>query len=398
MLFEKKNNFCFIDVGSYKTICLICNISEDSISYLSSSIVKTRGIKNGRIYDAREVKSSILAAVYEAEKSGSVNVDEVVASVSSNECQSKRVVVRDYLFGRQVTAEDTRRLVNKSLSEIDSSKFEVIHCFPKRFCLDDLTIVKNPENLFADSVEAEICMFYSNISYLVNLATILAGCHLKPLDFVLDIYAASITVLPESANKSLVIDIGGDLTKYAYFEDGVLNKCGYIPLGGNQVTKDIASFFSTSYEEAERLKTVHGDLLSFSDDKLVSIKQFSDLTNLEPNSIKRSDLNQVIASRLEELVEILHKKTQGIAYSRVYLTGGGTKLPGISGIFEKMIRKPVEIGNIKFKIGNPNIEKDLGYATVVGLAKCFFISRRQTKLTVSTSPFVKIFNWLKTNF
>ncbi|MEQ9115252.1 MAG: cell division protein FtsA [Rickettsiales bacterium] len=398
MLFEKKNNFCFVDVGSYKTVCLICRINGTRAHYLSSGIVKTRGIKRGKINDAGELKASILAAVFEAEQAASVNVDEVVISISSTECFEKKAIVRDYLFGKQVSKGDIKKLVNKSLSELDSSKHEVIHNFSNRFCLDDITVVKNPENLFADSIEAEVYMVYSNISHLVNVATILAGCHLKPLEFVLDVYASSLAVLPDGANKSLVIDIGGDSTKYGFFDDGALSNSGTILIGGSNITKDIAAFFSTSFEEAERLKTVYGDLLSLSDNKLVPIKQALNPKEGASNSIKGYDLNQVILARLEELAEIVQKKVSHLKFSTIYLTGGGAKIPGTAKLFENVVKKRVEVCDSKFSVGNSKVEKDPTYFTAIGLVKCFLFDRAASGVSLATNPLLKILNWLKANF
>lgn len=398
MLFQKKNNFCFLDIGSYKTSCLICNISKDKITPLSFSFVKTKGIKYGKIYDASELKTSILSSVYEAEQNTITNIDNVIISLPSVECFQKQVVVKDVLFGKQVLKEDIKKLINKSLTEIDSSKNEIIHFFPLRYCLDEVTVVKNPENLFADSIEAEVSLIYTSLAYLINLATILAECHLKPEDFILNSYASALAV-DSNLNQVLIIDLGGDTTTFSYFEEKALVKMGYVKLGGNNITRDIANYFAINMEEAERLKTVYGDLLNRNDETLIAIKQFSTSIENEPNSIKRAMLNNIISARVEEIIEYIFTKTKLFRYKKIILTGGGAKLAGIASYFEDYFNKPTEIKSSIYSVGIKEIEDDPSFSSLIGLVN--FFSKRditQGKNTISKNPLYKILNWLKNNF
>ncbi len=51
-----------------------------------------------------------------------------------------------------------------------------------------------------------------------------------------------------------MIDIGGGSTTVAVFEQGHLKETAVIPLGGENITKDVSIGLRTSTEEAERVK------------------------------------------------------------------------------------------------------------------------------------------------
>lgn len=400
MFFQKKNYFCFLDIGSTKTACLICNIVNNKILPVSWSFVGTRGMRAGKIYDARELRSSILAAIYEAEQKISVHVDNVVVNLPNIECIQKTVVVSDYLSGKQVLKEDIKKLISQSQIQIDSSKNEVIHHFPVRFCLDDVTVVKNPEGLFADRIEAEINLVYTSLSYLVNVATILAGCHLKPEDFILNSYASALAVCREEEfNKLIVIDFGGDSISIVHFLDQTMNEISSVRIGSNNITKDIAAYFSISFQEAERIKTVYGDLLSNDESSLIHIKQFSSNITDEPNSIKKAMLNMIIRARIEEITELVSVRIAKLDFKNIIITGGGSKLNGLAEIFSSYFKCPVECRDVITKIGVEELERDPSFATLLGMATYVTKNKNMSaKSSVAINPIYKILNWLKENF
>ncbi|GIS15971.1 MAG: hypothetical protein CM15mP117_14030 [Alphaproteobacteria bacterium] len=57
---------------------------------------------------------------------------------------------------------------------------------------------------------------------------------------------------------ALVLDIGGGTSSVALFMEGNVIYTHTIPIGGIQITKDIATVLSISAEEAERLKVFEG--------------------------------------------------------------------------------------------------------------------------------------------
>ena len=105
----------------------------------------------------------------------------------------------------------------------------------------------------------------------------------------------------------MILDVGADNTDIGVFEADAFKYTNTIPLGGNNITHDIAIVLNISEEEAEKLKRQYG----------LALKSFIDNDNeimlntcKEENKnkvIKSSDLIEIMEARIEEIFSIINK-------------------------------------------------------------------------------------------
>jgi len=97
-----------------------------------------------------------------------------------------------------------------------------------------------------------------------------------------------------------LVDIGGGSTSVAVFEDGELKGATVIPLGGDNITKDLSIVLKTTTEESERIKITHGHAF-IEDDAEEEV-----FTIPVIGSDKRQTCNQFVVSDIMEarLIEI----------------------------------------------------------------------------------------------
>jgi cell division ATPase FtsA len=132
-----------------------------------------------------------------------------------------------------------------------------------------------------------------------------------------------------------VIDMGGGTTSLAVFSEGHLVHTAQIPVGGGQVTNDLATILSTPVAHAERMKTLHGAVHGGADDE----REYLPVPLLGEDEhhiarIPRAMVVGIIKPRLEETFEILKDKLDqsGLGKeggARVVLTGGASQLVGV---------------------------------------------------------------------
>ena len=81
--------------------------------------------------------------------------------------------------------------------------------------------------------------------------------------------ASAEAVLSEEEKKLGVIsiDLGGGTSSFAVFADGLFIHLDSITLGGDHITYDIARSLSTPLQEAERIKTLYGTVVTASSDE-----------------------------------------------------------------------------------------------------------------------------------
>ena len=146
----------------------------------------------------------------------------------------------------------------------------------------------------------------------------------------------------------MILDIGAGSTDIGVFEGSTFIYTNTIPLGGDNITNDIALVLNISEEEADKLKRQYGlALKSFIDnDNDIILNTRKD--NSKNKIIKSSELIEIIEARIEEIFSIINKDitNQGIKskINNVVLTGQGIVNINKSDVAGKIIlNTPVKI-------------------------------------------------------
>ena len=146
-----------------------------------------------------------------------------------------------------------------------------------------------------------------------------------------------------------VIDMGGGVTSAAIFRDDTLMHVDSIPVGGKNVTNDIARGLVTPSEAAERIKTIYGSALHGADDDQFMVPCPPMGAQDELHHQPRTLLTSIVRSRIEETMEILRDRIidsgmDAYAGRRIVLTGGACQLNGVRELAEYVFNKRVRIG------------------------------------------------------
>lgn len=407
---KNSNLVTVVDVGDTKIVCLIAKASHTGeISIIGVGHQISEGFKSGIITDMKALGSSIIAAIYAAEQMASINVNSVIVNLSTPQTRSFIARAQVNLAGRQILNSDIRRLINLSLDKIDHTKEDVLYFSPLKYDVDDIKNITNPEFMFASLVKIDTCVTTVPNNILVNMASCFSGCHIKISDFVLTSYASAIACIlkEEMTRGAILIDIGGGSTNICVFEEERLIFSGTISVGGKNITKDIANFFSINLSEAEKIKVVHGSAVNsyVDEDKSILVKQFSDDPDQEPNSIKNSLLNQVIAARVEEIFILVKEKMlsygfKNISKKIVVVTGGTSQLPSISEVASGVLGSKVRLGLPRISIIDTTYTRDPAFSTSIGMIKYYYMSeyQKQKYTSKNTSVLGKMVSWLQQNF
>lgn len=408
---ERKSNIvAVVDVGDAKIVCLIAKTSPTGeINIIGVGHQSSEGYKAGAITDMKALRASIIATIYAAEQMASVNVNTVMVNISSALARSYTSRAQIILGGRQVVQSDVRRLINLSLDKVDHTKEELLHFSALSYDVDDFKNIQNPEFMFANKLKVETSIMTAPKSILVNMASCFAGCHIQIGEFILSSYASAIACLQkeELDSGAVIIDIGGGATNIALFDNGHLVFSHTIGLGGRNITRDIATFFSINLDEAERIKVVYGSAVALKsdEDKTAPVKQFSDDQQQEPNSISNLLLNQVIAARVEEIFEKVHNVLERNGFKNftkrsIILTGGSAQLSSIDEVASQVFGCKVRVGLPRISNLENKLTRDPSFATAIGMVKYYFMNEyhKHKSNTKHSGLLGKIITWLKHNF
>lgn len=412
--FGKNATIAALDIGSSKVCCVIARVSKDKkINIIGYGYNASKGIKNGAITDIAQATISVGNAVQDAEQMANETIDKVVISIGGEKVKSvMKSTSMPLNKNRPIGEVELEKLYAKGTSKVDIGEYSLIHCVHNSFRLDGGEMIKDPRNLFGEELSINILLGLVPEHISRNLNTVTENAHLEIQDRVFTSYAAGLACLVEDEKEmgATIIDMGGGGTSITTFRNGSPIHFTSIPVGGSNVTNDIAYGLSTSFSHAERLKTLHGCAFLTSQDSLDTLNVYP--VGEEDDScikqIPKSDLINIISPRIEETFEMIARKLSDIGLAgdtshRVVLTGGASQLPGIVDVAEMILDKHVRLGRPRNVLNLPEALNNPAFSAAVGmlLFGTNYSERRPKKIVQKTAAsngglWDNVGMWLKT--
>lgn len=391
--FGKSTIVAALDIGSSKVCCIIAKVSKDKrISVIGYGYNASRGIKNGVVTDIGLATIAVGNAVQDAEQMANERIDKVIISIGGEKVRSMLKTASISLNkNRPIGDSDLEKVYLKGTAKVNVGEYSLVHCIHNSYRLDNGELLKDPHNLFAEELSINILLGLVPEYVCKNLNTVIENAHLEISGRVFDSYASGLACLVDDEKEmgATVIDMGGGTTSIASFKNGHPIYFASIPVGGNNVTNDIAYGLTTSFSHAERLKTLHGCAFLTSQDSIDTINVYP--VGEEDDScikqIPRAELIGIITPRIEETFEMVNRKLYEAELAldsshRVVLTGGASQLPGVVDIAAMVLDKQVRLGRPKNILNLPDNLYAPAFATCVGmlLFDVNFSERRPKKI------------------
>ena len=171
-------------------------------------------------------------------------------------------------------------------------------------------------------------MFYRNLNKCFDLANVaIAEMYLAPLAL-----ADSVLTDAEKRSGCVLVDLGADTTTVSVYFKNVLRHLAVIPLGGNNITKDIASL-QMEENHAEEMKLKYASAYTDNSD----IDSSLNLSIDSDRSIESRKFVEIVEGRMQEIVENVWYQVPSEYADRllggIILTGGGSNMTNIETAF-----------------------------------------------------------------
>jgi len=333
-----------LDAGSTQTRCLVAALEGDCIRYLGHGQAPAAGWSKGRVTDQDALSESIRAAVLEAERGARAPVEAItmgVGGVSVGGAQSRGL----YEFGRprEVDLDDMEYAV-KLASDVRLERGRMLlHVLPQDFTLDGRSGYRKPHKGVCSRLEANVHVITGSFQ---EHQAVVAAAHLAGLiveETVFEPMAAAYACLhpEERARGVAVLDLGLHSSDLVVYDGDALLLAASIPIWADHLTRDVATVFKVTYEDAECLKQQYGcALLGLTADS--SLIEVPSPEGRPPREARRSELNEILEARAEELFLYARAELQRVGMERnllegIVLTGGGALLNGMCDIAGRVL-------------------------------------------------------------
>ena len=321
-----------IDIGTTKVCTILGEVNNfGQIEIICSTSYKCNGLKKGKIVSEDDISLSISKTIKEAEEETGLKINSAYVTIPGKYAtiveNSVTRDVKDKFAG--ITQKD---LQNASIQvkdiEIPDNKVIVDIVFDE-IVLDNGKIVTDPVGNLCTSFTLNAQVILADREYVKKLSSIFRKAGLE-IDGIIPVTLAERNLIldkNELHDNIMLLDIGAENTDIGVFEGDKFIYTNTLPLGGNNITHDIAVVLSISEEEADKLKRQYGlALRSFIDnDNEIMLNTCKDDTRSKV--IKSSELIEIMEARIEEIFSLVNKTitNQGIKsrINNVVLTGQG---------------------------------------------------------------------------
>ena len=363
-----------IDVGTTKVCALIGEVSRDGrLTIMGHGTVPASGLKKGVVVNIDQTVRSIADAVERAERLSGWKIDRAFVGVGGQHVESLNSTgqVAVTAHHREVTREDVNRAIEVARAVSIPSNREVLHVERRGFIVDGQEGVKDPLGMSALRLEVETHIVTASGTAVQNLSKCVAQAGVKIDELVANSLASAESVLTETEKELgvAVADIGAGTIDLALFTDGSPFHTSVLPIGGNNVTNDVAIGLKTSLPVAEELKIRHGtcSLASVGEDEEISVAVLGEDAG---RTVSRLEVCQIIEARMRETFELLRNEMSaapGMLPAGIILTGGGAQLAGVAELGREVLQVPVRIAGPSGIGGLVDTLLTPSYSTAVGL-------------------------------
>ena len=305
------------------SISVLAVVTEESSTF----------IRKGVVYNIDKTAQCIANIVKRLTTTLKTEIRHVYVGVGGQSVRSvKNNIVKNLPEDTVVTQEMVHELMdgNRNMSYQDQ---EIIDAATQEYKVDN-QYQMDPVGIQCTRLEGNFLnilwrrLFYRNLNKCFDQAGVaIADMYLAPLAL-----ADSILTDAEKRSGCVLVDLGADTTTVSVYFKNVLRHLAVIPLGGNNITKDIASL-QMEENHAEDMKLKYASAFTDNSDIDSSLKLSID----SDRSVESRKFVEIVEGRMQEIVENVWYQVPSEYADRllggIILTGGGSNMRNIETAF-----------------------------------------------------------------
>jgi cell division protein FtsA len=306
------------------SIQVLACIKEDSSSF----------IRKGVVYNIDKTALCLTNIISRLEKQLKTHITQVYVGVGGQSIRSIRNVITKDLPGEtQVTQDMVIELMdaNRNMKYPDQ---EILDAAVQEYKVDS-QLQLEPVGIQCSRIEGNFLNILQRKAFNKNLNKCFETANINIAEFYLAPLALADSVLTETERRSgcTLVDIGADTTTVSVYSKNILRHLAVIPLGSNNITKDIASL-QMEESDAEKMKLKYASAYTENNDIDNNMKYSID----QDRQVDTRKFIEIVEGRLEEIIanvwcqvpeEYCDKLLGGII-----LTGGGSNMKEIEKAFQ----------------------------------------------------------------
>lgn len=340
---KEQNNSNFVAaiiLGSSKMTGIVGRKeSTGSLTVLAHTAVpSTDFITKGRVYNVEKMMASLKSIKEALEEKTNRRISHVYTAI---DCMGIRSIPNtvEKIYPQRETM--TQEIINSILTDNREKGTEeriILEAIPLEYRLGSINTTE-PIGVMSDSIKAHFLNIVCNRTAIETIESCFnkAGILIARQTLAATQLASIVTTEQERNAGCVFVDMGSETTSVAIYKGKSLRHLAVIPLGGANITRDIANVFNCDEAEAEDLKRTYG----YPDFELLE-KEGNEPIHLRDGGRNRSrqELAEIIDARVEEIVQNIKHQVEASGFNSenlvngIYIIGGAGQLGNIGQCFE----------------------------------------------------------------
>lgn len=345
-----------IDIGS-GNLRAIGVVKEEGVRYpvvVATYQKNIDGIDKGNIVDVDDVARALEDALLSLEhQSGRVTNHTLVAigasGLTSYHASGYAQVSRGDASVTDIDIDNAIKDAHRAIPDIRNKS--IIHAIPMDYKLDGNKIQGEVIGVRGNKLESKTLFVTYPLQCMNSLKKSLDTAKIRVTDIVAGPIAESIPLLSKKQKLAGValVNIGQSVTSILVYEKNTPLLVSTIPVGGDDITRDIALGMKVTLEEAEDIKCGRANY-----------------------AYSKRKVEEIIEARLEDLCQKITKELSRIMRAEllpagVLVTGSSSLVPRLEFVFRNELKLPIKIISNELAKTSHEALHDGSWARVYGL-------------------------------
>ncbi len=332
-----------IDVGTYEVRVVVAEHNEENSlpQILGTGRAESKGLRHGYIINVEDVTRSVQLALSQAEKSSGLKIKKAFISIggvglAGINSSGSAIVSRADQEVTEADMEQALAAAEESVPQTLIQNRKIIYSIPTLWKVDGKPVLGRVLGIKGVKLEAKTLFVTCIEPHIDDLVLAIEDAGIEVIDVVASPIAASFVTLTKSQKIAgcVLANIGAETVSIVVFENNIPISLEVFPIGGSDITNDIALGLKISLEEAESIK----------------------LGGVTSTSYSKKKLEEIISARLGDIFELIeaHLKKigrSGVLPAGIIITGGSSSLGLIEDLARSYLKLPSRIASLN--IGNP---------------------------------------------
>ena len=339
-----------IDLGTDSIKIVVSEKVNDKYQVLASVSSPSSGIKDGFIVDNKAAISSCKVALRKVGDLLGIKITKVIACVPPSGCHMDIVLgstnVMDY---NEITGVDVSNSLLDSIKGLDFTNDELVTAMPISFTIDEDKSVKDPKGLKGSMLECRVVISTTPKEPLYRILEVLKLSGVETVDIAFSSVGDYFTIKNRQYDELVgaIINIGELSTNVSVFNKGIQIKNSVLPVGSNNVDKDLTYVFKVKSTDARKIKE------NFS----VALASYADSNDIwkviidkdTEKTLNQVGVSKVVEARVREILKLAKKEIKNLTNREIryiIITGGLSELAGFDYLVEQEFGFVAKVCNI----------------------------------------------------